>query len=114
MPMFSFRYESALTLAARSHSGQFRKGIDVPYVVHPVHVASILAHYAFSEDEVIAGLLHDVVEDSSISLNHIAEVFGQIVMNTVDVVTERKKDEHGAEIPWEQRRAEALQRLRQG
>jgi (p)ppGpp synthase/HD superfamily hydrolase len=110
---FSDRYESALVLAARAHAGQFRKGTDIPYIVHPVHVAYILERHGFSEDDVISGLLHDVVEDSSVSLDLIREEFGDMVMCTVDAVTERKRNTQG-EISWEERRADSLERLRNG
>lgn len=110
MGAFSSRYEAALTLAAKAHSGQFRKGTDVPYIVHPVHVAAILRHYGFSGDVVISGLLHDVIEDSGVSLECIEESLGSVVMTTVSVLTEKKRGECG-EIPWEERRAATLKRL---
>lgn len=57
------RFETALSFAARLHSTQVRKGSGVPYVSHLLGVASIVLDYGGTEDEAIAGLLHDAVED---------------------------------------------------
>ena len=72
MQAFSSRYDAALALAARAHRDQLRKGTDLPYVTHPAHVSIILLRHGFGEDLAIAGLLHDVVEDTDTSLRLIA------------------------------------------
>ena len=61
---FSWRFDQALTLASLAHAGVPRKGTVVPYIMHPAHVARLLDRHGFSEDAVIAGLLHDVLEDA--------------------------------------------------
>jgi (p)ppGpp synthase/HD superfamily hydrolase len=61
---FSSHFDQALTLASMVHDGMRRKGTLVPYITHPVHVARLLDRHGFSEDVVIAGLLHDVLEDA--------------------------------------------------
>ena len=66
---FLSRYDAALALAARAHRDQLRKGTDLPYIAHPVHVSIILIRHGFGEDLTIAGLLHDVVEDTDTSLD---------------------------------------------
>ena len=57
------RYGKALAYAAEKHAGQKRKGTKIPYISHPLGVASLVLEYGGSEDEVIAALLHDVPED---------------------------------------------------
>ena len=57
------RYGKALAYAAEKHAGQKRKGTTIPYISHPLGVASLVLEYGGSEDEVIAALLHDVPED---------------------------------------------------
>jgi (p)ppGpp synthase/HD superfamily hydrolase len=57
------RYGRALAYAAEKHAGQKRKGTRIPYISHPLAVASLVLEYGGSEDEVIAALLHDVPED---------------------------------------------------
>lgn len=109
---FSARYDAALCLAARAHRTQKRKGRDVPYIVHPVQVATILLRYGFAEDVVIAGLLHDVVEDQDVSLDTIGAEFGPAVAEMVAALSERKR-EGGKPRPWEERKKEALAHLRQ-
>ena len=109
---FSF-YEHALVLAAKAHRDQVRKGTDIPYVTHPVHVAHILALAGFDADLVNAGLLHDVIEDAGVSYAEIAETCGFRVADLVASVTEEKTRD-GAKIPWEQRKAAKLRRLEEG
>src|SRR5512145_999107 len=108
---FSARYDAALMLAARAHRDQARKGTDIPYIAHPVHVSLILIRHGFGEDLAVAGLLHDVVEDCDVPLAQILAAFGADVARLVEAVTETKTDA-GAERPWEQRKAEKLDHLR--
>ncbi|MPZ17157.1 MAG: HD domain-containing protein [Luteitalea sp.] len=61
---YSPRLDRALKLAAIVHRRQQRRGTRIPYIMHPVQVARILEHYGYGEDAVIAGLLHDVIEDA--------------------------------------------------
>ncbi len=112
MQAFSERYDAALRLAARAHKGQTRKGTDIPYLVHPVHVSVILLRHGYAEDVLIAGLLHDVVEDSDVPLERIEAEFGPAVAGMVAALTE-KKVERGQKRPWEVRKQEALAELRQ-
>lgn len=87
MSAFSARYDAALILAARAHQDQYRKGSGVPYITHVVHVSTLLLRYGYNDDVVIAGLLHDVVEDSDVSLEQIHEQFGEEVARLVGAVT---------------------------
>jgi (p)ppGpp synthase/HD superfamily hydrolase len=112
MDAYSQRYEAALSLAASAHRQQLRKGSDVPYIIHPVHVSVILIRHGFDEDVAIAGLLHDVVEDQDVPLHQIEARFGPAVAEMVAALTERKR-EGGAERPWETRKRQALGQIRQ-
>jgi (p)ppGpp synthase/HD superfamily hydrolase len=113
MHAFSPRYDAALALAARAHRDQLRKGTDLPYIAHPVHVSIILIRHGFDEDLTIAGLLHDVVEDTDTALQTIAAAFGDDVAALVQAVSETKTAD-GVELPWEQRKAEKLDHLQSG
>ncbi|HET9222693.1 MAG TPA: HD domain-containing protein, partial [Roseiflexaceae bacterium] len=110
---FSARYDAALALAARAHRQQLRKGTDIPYIAHPVHVSLILIRHGFGEDLAIAGLLHDVVEDTDVPLDRIAAEFGDQVARLVAAVSETKAVD-GVERPWEERKAEKLAHLLAG
>ncbi len=113
MNAYSEKYHAALVLAARAHRNQTRKGSDIPYLVHPVQVSVILLRHGFQEDVVLAGLLHDVVEDTETPLHRIEAEFGPAVAGMVAVLTEQKRED-GVERPWEVRKREALEALRRG
>jgi GTP pyrophosphokinase len=61
--MLTERIAQALTLAVQAHHGQLRKGTSIPYVAHPMAVASIALELGADEDQASAALLHDVLED---------------------------------------------------
>lgn len=111
---YSERYEQALRLATAAHRHQNRKGSDLPYISHPVHVSVILLHYGFPTDVAIAGLLHDVVEDQGVDLAQIEEQFGACVAELVVALSERKTDAQGIKRPWEVRKQEALEHVCRG
>lgn len=105
-------YEEALRLAARAHRSQTRKGTDLPYIAHPVHVSAILQRYGFAREAVIAALLHDVVEDQDVTVAEIETRFGPAVAEIVDALSERRHDEQGEVRPWHVRKAEAIEKIR--
>ncbi|MGD8397253.1 MAG: HD domain-containing protein [Anaerolineae bacterium] len=111
MAAYSERYRAALILAAQAHRHQNRKIGDVPYIVHPVHTSIMLIRYGFSEDVAVAALLHDIVEDTDMSLADVEAGFGPNVARIVAALTEHKR-ESGASRPWETRKQEALDQLR--
>ncbi|MFO7741344.1 MAG: HD domain-containing protein [Anaerolineae bacterium] len=110
----SQQYEEALQLAAVAHHQQMRKGSELPYIVHPVHVSVILLRHGFAMEVAIAGLLHDVVEDQGYDLTEIEKQFGPRVAEMVGALTERKRDAGGEKRPWEVRKREALEQIRGG
>lgn len=108
---FSQQYDAALALAARAHRQQVRKGSDLPYITHVVHVSVILLRHGFAEPILLAALLHDVVEDCGVAPDVIAAQFGDDVARLVVGVSEQK-DAGGVALPWEQRKQERLDALR--
>lgn len=110
---FSPQYERALQFAARAHRQQVRKGTDIPYITHAVHVSVILLRHGFDEDVVIAGVLHDVVEDCGVAPQELEAFFGAEVARLVEAVSERKRSD-GGERSWEERKTEAIAHLRNG
>jgi len=83
---FTDSVKKALNYSINSHKTQFRKSGE-PYVVHPILVSAITAHYSDDEHMVIAALLHDVVEDTDVSIEEIEEEFGIDVACIVDGLT---------------------------
>ena len=78
--------DEAFKLAASKHEGQLRKSGE-PYIVHPLNVALILANLRVGPNTLIAGILHDVVEDTDMTLEALKEKFGSDVATLVDGVT---------------------------
>lgn len=104
----SSKIKKAYNLAKKAHKGQKRKSGD-EYIVHPVSVAVILSELEMDTDSIIAGLLHDVVEDTGVSLDEIKKDFGDDVALLVDGVTKLNK------VHWEggkeERQAENLRKM---
>ncbi len=88
--ILSNRFSEALIYAAQLHATQVRKGSGVPYLAHLLGTASIALEYGASEDEAIAALLHDAIEDQggSITREAIRRRFGDTVTAIVDGCTD--------------------------
>ena len=78
--------EKAYTIAKDAHEGQFRKSGE-PYIIHPIWVGIILAELEMDKETIAAGILHDVVEDTIMSSEEIAAIFGTEVSLLVEGVT---------------------------
>jgi (p)ppGpp synthase/HD superfamily hydrolase len=105
--MFSAGVERAIHVSLAAHAGQTRKGAaDTPYVVHPIHVALLLARHGADEETVQAGLLHDVVEDCpGWPMTRIEREFGPRVAAIVADLTEDKSKS------WEERKRWAVEHV---
>ena len=86
-------YVRAYDVAAEAHASQRRKSGE-PYIIHPLGVATILSQLQLDELTLAAAFLHDVVEDTDISLDSLKESFGQKVADLVDGVTKLGKIEY--------------------
>lgn len=82
----SDRIDRAVEVAKKAHEGQFRKTGE-PYIIHPLAVKKILEDWGMDEDTIIAGVLHDTVEDTTLTLDDIRKEFGESVAFLVDGVT---------------------------
>lgn len=90
----SERILEAVEMAKAAHDGQFRKTGE-PYIIHPMAVKKILEEWHMDEDTIIAGILHDTVEDTDVTLNDIREKFGETVAFLVDGVTKLSTARNG-------------------
>lgn len=107
------RYTRALWLATEAHEGQFRKGTPIPYITHPVAVAGLIAKYGGDEDQQIAGLLHDVLEDAGPEYEALVAGFGPRVFSIVQACTDGVPNpETGEKAPWKERKESYLVHLR--
>jgi GTP pyrophosphokinase len=99
----SERFTDALTFATELHANQTRKGGGVPYISHLLGVASIALEYGANEDEAIAALLHDAIEDQggAATREEIRHRFGDVVTEIVDGCTD---SDQTPKPPWLQRK----------
>jgi len=115
---YSDRINHAFAFAAKHHDQQVRKGTRLPYLTHPANVAVILTRYGCDEEAVIAGVLHDVIEDcvrggytSAMLMQRIGDKFGAGVLDTVLAVSKRKHTDDGVELSSDDQRADYIERL---
>ena len=106
--MYSERIHNAVMFATKAHTGQTRKGNDIPYIYHPMEVLQILTEMGCNEDVKIAGVLHDTVEDTDITIDDIKSEFGDNVASLVGGHTEDKSK------TWVERKSDDLNSLRSG
>lgn len=107
---YSQRFEDALVLAHQLHADQVRKGTTIPYIGHLLAVTSIVIENGGTEDEVIAALLHDAIEDAggdSIR-SVIRERFGENVLEIVEGLTDTDQT---PKPPWRARKEAYLAHL---
>ena len=96
----------AIIFAARKHAGQVRKGTDIPYITHPMEVMQILtAENSCSDNVIIAGILHDTLEDTKTSPSEIYGLFGEDVLKLVIAESEDKSK------TWKERKQATIDRL---
>lgn len=86
----NLKLEEAIHFATKCHSGQVRKGTTTPFIFHPLEAMQILAGMNADMNLLIAGLLHDVVEDTEVGIDEIRKTFGEDVATLVTGHTEDK------------------------
>ncbi|MBO4879940.1 MAG: bifunctional (p)ppGpp synthetase/guanosine-3',5'-bis(diphosphate) 3'-pyrophosphohydrolase, partial [Clostridia bacterium] len=103
--------KKAIDFAREIHAGQKRESLE-PYYVHPEAVAMILVDMEMDADTVIAGLLHDTVEDGlDVSIDQIASMFGKDIAKMVDGVTKLTNTNLTQMLSREDRQAENLRKM---
>ena len=98
----------AITFAVKAHDGMRRKKSDVPYILHPLEAAVIVSSITEDQDIISAAVLHDVVEDTDITIKEIEEKFGKRVSDLVASETENKRDNLPPSETWRIRKEETL------
>ncbi len=108
---FTHRFEDALVLAHQLHARQTRKGTSIPYVAHLLAVTSLVIENGGHEDEAIAALLHDAIEDAGGDRVRrlIRERFGENVLAIVEGCTDTDET---PKPPWRKRKEDYIAHLR--
>ncbi|WP_180322337.1 HD domain-containing protein [Mesobacillus foraminis] len=99
--------EKALHMAAKAHEGQYRKQSRIPYITHPVAVGMILMKAGYEDDIIAAGILHDCVEDTELTIDQLKNVFGLKIASIVEGCSEPDKS-----LPWETRKEHSIEFLK--
>ena len=101
----------AIEFAAKAHDGMVRKKDKTPYILHPLEAAVIVGTMTDNKDVICAAALHDVVEDTEITIEEIEKNFGSRVRALVESETEDKRADLPPENTWRIRKEESLEEL---
>ncbi len=111
----SMKFREAMTYAAQLHATQLRKGTSIPYLAHLLSVSSLVLEHGGSEDEAIAALLHDAIEDQGrdgLTAREIAARFGATVLAIVEGCTDAEGTAGQPKPPWRVRKEGYVAHLR--
>jgi guanosine-3',5'-bis(diphosphate) 3'-pyrophosphohydrolase len=97
--------DKALEFATRKHAKQFRKGTNIPYVVHCIEVMLILLRENYEREIIVAGILHDTLEDTDTTYQELADEFGTMVAELVLYCSEDKSQS------WKERKTKTIQNM---
>lgn len=103
--------EDAFLYAEEAHRGQMRKGTDIPYLIHLVRTWDNVRQITDSMEEQTAALLHDVLEDTPVTLEELREKFGEYVADLVKSESEHKREDRPAAETWKVRKMETINRV---
>lgn len=101
----SKQLNEAIEFAVQKHSGQFRKATTIPYILHPLEVLQILYSMRADTNLMIAGVLHDTVEDTDTTLDEIRELFG---VDVAELVASNSEDKSKS---WIERKQHTIDEL---
>lgn len=103
--------DQAIIFATNAHSGSVRKGTPIPYILHPLEAAAIVAAMTDDREVIAAAVLHDAVEDTDATLETIRQQFGQRIAELVGAESENKRTHLPAGSTWKLRKQETLNHL---
>jgi (p)ppGpp synthase/HD superfamily hydrolase len=112
--MVGERFREALVYATEAHQDQLRKGGTVPYVAHLLGVTAFVLEEGGDEDQAVAALLHDVVEDQGGKprLDDVRQRFGERVADLVEACSDSLEKNQQLKPPWKARKESYIERLR--
>lgn len=98
----------AINFAVSAHDGMRRKKSEVPYILHPLEAAVIVSSMTDDQNVIAAAILHDVVEDTNVTIEQIEEKFGKRIKELVASETENKREDLPPSETWRIRKEESL------
>lgn len=110
--MDTFVLNKAIKFAVDAHNGAERRGKGFPYIVHPMEVISIVASMTSDQELLAAAALHDVVEDTEITIDEIEREFGKRVAELVEAESDKFIENISLEDSWHGRKQAAIERLK--
>ena len=102
----------AIEFATKVHDGMRRKKSNSPYILHPLETAAIVGTMTDDQEVIASAVLHDVVEDTGVTIEEIEQRFGKRVRELVESETENKRKEMPASQSWRIRKEESLEVLK--
>jgi (p)ppGpp synthase/HD superfamily hydrolase len=113
-PFLTWRFDTALQFASGLHHEQTRKGGPIPYIAHLMSVCALVIEAGGVEDQAVAALLHDAVEDQGgrSTLEIIRHMFGNRVANAVESCSDSTAIDSTKKLPWRERKNKYLEHLR--
>lgn len=106
-------FEKAISFAVKAHHGMMRKYNQIPFIVHPLEAVAIVSTMTTNKEVLAATVLHDAVEDASITIEEIEKEFGSRVAKLVSYSSEDKRRDLPANSTWLIRKQETLDLLKQ-
>ena len=103
----------AVVFAVKAHDGMRRKSSKIPYIIHPLEAATIVASMTDDAEVISAAILHDVVEDTNVTIDEIEERFGKRIRDLVESETENKRPNLPSSETWRIRKEESLKVLQE-
>ena len=105
--------ERAISFASVAHDNQKRKGAGIPYIIHCIETAAVVAGLTNDPEVISAGILHDIIEDTKYTYEDIKKDFGERVADLVGSETEEKMRDKSPESTWKIRKQKALEHFKE-
>ena len=110
-PLDTKLLDRAILFAVKAHSGTERRGKGFPYIVHPMEAMEIVATMTSDQELLAAAVLHDTVEDTSVTIEEIRLEFGERIATIVDNESDKEYKDKSEEESWHERKRAAIENL---
>ena len=110
-PLDTDLLDRAIIFAVKAHSGTERRGKGFPYIVHPMEAMEIVASITPDQELLAAAALHDVVEDTDVTVEQLRDIFGKRIADLVASESDAFEEGVSEEDSWHQRKQAAIDRL---